>query len=84
MKKLLLFSACVAMLCAAIGCAEKGKNDTIKVVSYNIRMSGSPAADGDNYWANRKQASINMVSTSICLSTSTSASAARTARPRAK
>ena len=61
MKKLLLFSACVAMLCAAIGCAEKGKNDTIKVVSYNIRMSGSPAADGDNFWANRKQASINMV-----------------------
>lgn len=61
MKKLLLFSACVAMLCAAIGCAKKGKNDTIKVVSYNIRMSGSPAADGDNFWANRKQASINMV-----------------------
>lgn len=61
MKKLLLFSICAAVAYAATGCAKQGGDDTIKVVSYNIRMSGSPAADGDNYWTNRKQASINMV-----------------------
>ncbi len=61
MKKLLLFSICAAIACAAIGCTEKGADSPIKVISYNIRMSGSPAADGDNYWSNRKQASINMV-----------------------
>lgn len=61
MKKLLLFSICAAVAYAATGCAKQGGDDTIKVVSYNIRMSGSPAADGDSFWANRKQASINMV-----------------------
>lgn len=61
MKKLTLLWACAAVLCAAVGCSGKSTCDTIKVISYNIRMSGSPAADGDNYWSNRKQASINMV-----------------------
>jgi endonuclease/exonuclease/phosphatase family metal-dependent hydrolase len=31
----------------------------IKVISYNIRLSTK--SDGDNWWENRKQASINMI-----------------------
>lgn len=59
MKRLLLFLACAAATAAA-GCSGKG-TDSIKVISYNIRMNGGPTADGDNCWENRKQASINMV-----------------------
>lgn len=61
MKNLLILSFCLAAAAGLAGCADTSAENRIKVISYNIRMSGSPAADGDNYWDNRKQASINMV-----------------------
>lgn len=46
------------IFCAA-SCAER--TNEIKVISYNIRMSGNPDADGENYWTYRKEASLNMI-----------------------
>ena len=59
MKKLILFLACAAVAFGATSCAEK--TSEIKVMSYNVRMNGSPSADGDNYWDFRKHASITMI-----------------------
>ena len=56
MKKLILFLACAAVAVGATSCAEK--TNTIKVISYNVRVSGG---DGENHWDKRKHASINMI-----------------------
>lgn len=58
MKKILTLIACVAAL---VSCGTAQQPTPIKVISYNIRMSAAPDADGDNRWENRKQASINMI-----------------------
>ena len=56
MKKLILFLACAAVAFGATSCAEK--TNEIKVISYNVRLSGG---DGENHWDKRKHASINMI-----------------------
>lgn len=56
MKKLILFLACAAVAFGATSCAEK--TNEIKVISYNVRLSGG---DGENHWDLRKHASINMI-----------------------
>ena len=57
MKK--IFYAIVAA--AALFGVACDKTSEIKVMSYNIRMSGNPEADGENYWEYRKQASLNLI-----------------------
>ena len=58
MKKIFKCAICAIVgLIACIGCMEKPVD--IKVISYNIRLSTK--SDGDNWWENRKQASINMI-----------------------
>ena len=62
MKKFLLSVAMVASALTLVGCFAP-KNQ-IKVISYNIRLSGHGHArgvDGVHYWDNRKHASINMI-----------------------
>ena len=58
MKKILTLIVCAAAL---VSCGSAQQPTPIKVISYNIRMSAAPDADGDNRWENRKQASINMI-----------------------
>jgi len=43
----------------AFGCGRKGQNTTLTVMSYNIRYA--KAADGDNSWDNRKEATTAML-----------------------
>ena len=57
MKK--IFYAIVAA--AALFGVACDKTSEIKVMSYNIRMSGNPEADGPNYWEFRKEASLNLI-----------------------
>ena len=58
MKKIFKCAICAIVgLIACTGCMEKPVD--IKVISYNIRLSTK--SDGDNWWENRKQASINMI-----------------------
>ena len=57
MKK--IFYAIVAA--AALFGVACDKTSEIKVMSYNIRMSGNPEADGPNYWDFRKEASLNLI-----------------------
>ena len=57
MKK--IFYAIVAA--AALFGVSCDKTSEIKVMSYNIRMSGNPEADGPNYWDFRKEASLNLI-----------------------
>lgn len=58
MKKIFKCAICAIVgLIACAGCMEKPVD--IKVISYNIRLSTK--SDGDNWWENRKQASINMI-----------------------
>ena len=58
MKKIFKCAICAIVgLIAWTGCMEKPVD--IKVISYNIRLSTK--SDGDNWWENRKQASINMI-----------------------
>ena len=59
MKKLIYLVAASLVMLAAISCQGE-KTNTIKVISYNIRV-GSGDWDGDNKWDNRKQASLNMI-----------------------
>lgn len=62
MKRFLL-SLTLACAALAFAACNEGKNN-IKVISYNIRLSGhghARGADGIHYWDNRKQASINMI-----------------------
>lgn len=56
MKQILLFALTAVAALTLSSCAEK-KND-IKVISYNVRVSGG---DGENHWDKRKHASINMI-----------------------
>ena len=52
----------VASALTLVGCFAP--NNQIKVISYNIRLSGhghARGADGVHYWDNRKHASINMI-----------------------
>lgn len=58
MKKILTLIVCAAAL---VSCGSAQQPTPIKVISYNIRMSAAPDADGDNRWENRKQASVNMI-----------------------
>ena len=58
MNKILTLIVCAAAL---VSCGSAQQPTPIKVISYNIRMSAAPDADGDNRWENRKQASINMI-----------------------
>ena len=69
MKNLRIFSMLlVAVMLGSVACAKKASqaNESelteLKVVSYNVRMSMAAAADGENCWENRKEASIKMVS----------------------
>ena len=58
MKKIFKCAICaIVSLIACTSCKEKPVD--IKVISYNIRLSTK--SDGDNWWENRKQASINMI-----------------------
>ena len=58
MKKIFKYAICAIVgLIACTSCKEKPVD--IKVISYNIRLSTK--SDGDNWWENRKQASINMI-----------------------
>ena len=58
MKKIFKCAICAIVgLIACAGCMEKPVD--IKVISYNIRLSTK--SDGNNWWENRKQASINMI-----------------------
>ena len=62
MKKFLLSVALVASALTLASCFSP--NNQIKVISYNIRLSGhghARGADGVHYWDNRKHASINMI-----------------------
>lgn len=59
MKRLMMFMAFSTVIFCAASCAER--TNEIKVISYNIRMSGNPDADGENYWTYRKEASLNMI-----------------------
>lgn len=62
MKKFLLSIALVAATLSLSGCFTP--QNQIKVISYNIRLSGHGGArnaDGVHYWDNRKHASINMI-----------------------
>ncbi len=57
MKKLLCILCMVLFVMTSCGYAE----NEIKVISYNIRMSGDPYGDGNNHWTYRKQATLNMI-----------------------
>ena len=61
-RKLLLFSALAAALVSLCGCIGVPQ-DTIRVGSYNIRLSGPYAAkaDGENYWDCRKEDLVALV-----------------------
>mgnify|MGYP002513954079 CR=1 FL=1 len=62
MKKFLLSVAMVASALTLVGCFAP--NNQIKVISYNIRLSGhghARGADGVHYWDNRKHAAVNMI-----------------------
>ena len=62
MKKFLLSTALMVAALTLSSCFAP-KNQ-IKVISYNIRLSGlghARGADGVHYWDNRKHASINMI-----------------------
>ena len=37
------------------------QKSTVKLMSFNIRMSGMPDVDGDNAWDNRKNAVVKMI-----------------------
>lgn len=37
------------------------KKPLVKLMSFNIRMSGMPDVDGDNAWPNRKEAVVKMI-----------------------
>ena len=58
MKK--IFKCAICAIVGLIACTSCTENPVdIKVISYNIRLSTK--SDGDNWWENRKQASINMI-----------------------
>ena len=57
MKTFSKFST-LLMVLLMVACS---KTNEIKVISYNVRYMGNPEADKENYWDNRKHASINMV-----------------------
>ena len=59
-KNIFLLTSSLALLLLA-GCTCQNSGDRIRVISYNVRMSGQPKVDLDNFWDNRKQASVNMV-----------------------
>ena len=56
MKNLLLCAICLGVVMGITSCSAP-KNE-IKVISYNVRLSGG---DGENHWDKRKHASINMI-----------------------
>lgn len=60
MKKFTLYCA-LALVPLLSACQGPAPSNEIKVISYNIRMSGNPEADATNYWTFRKEASIAMI-----------------------
>ena len=56
MKKLTLVALCALSALLLGSCSQK---DTIRIISYNIRLSG--VDDGTNSWQYRKQATLNMI-----------------------
>ena len=58
MKKLFFIIFCIVLLAPSACCSKKG-DQTLKVISYNIRVGSAP--DGDNAWDLRKPASPAMI-----------------------
>lgn len=58
MKKAILILLSVACMLPALNGCKKGEQ-TLKVISYNIRVGSAP--DGDNHWDKRKPASPAMI-----------------------
>lgn len=56
-----LFIVCVLLLPGIINAQQNPEITRIRVISYNIRMDGHPEIDLENFWDNRKHASLNMV-----------------------
>ncbi|MBR6813158.1 MAG: endonuclease/exonuclease/phosphatase family protein, partial [Tidjanibacter sp.] len=56
MKKITLVALCALSALLLGSCSQK---DTIRIISYNIRLSG--VDDGTNSWQYRKQATLNMI-----------------------
>lgn len=54
---------CCALVALSLlgACDSPAATNDIKVISYNIRYSGAPDVDGDNYWTFRKEASLKMI-----------------------
>ena len=59
MKKLVLFAAVAAMFSLASCRQSDDQSDSLKVMSYNVRLENM--ADGDNAWPYRKEATIEML-----------------------
>ena len=58
MKRMIRLVVCALMAVLAVSCGKSEPVD-IKVISFNVRLS--TRSDGDNWWENRKHASINML-----------------------
>lgn len=59
MKKILLTIAALAAIIPVFSSCQKESKETIKVMSYNIRLG--VANDGENSWENRKEATPAML-----------------------
>ena len=62
MKRILLAATMIVAALTLSSCFTP--ENKIKVISYNIRLSGlghARGADGIHYWDNRRHASINMI-----------------------
>ena len=58
MKRFCILSL-VLVLLSLCGCRHEG--DELKVISFNIRYNGWGDIDGDNRWANRRDAVVRMI-----------------------
>ncbi|MBP3383328.1 MAG: endonuclease/exonuclease/phosphatase family protein [Tidjanibacter sp.] len=61
MLRLRYILAAILMILTSFNCKANSTNGDIKVISYNIRLAHKN--DGENYWENRKHASVNMIRT---------------------
>lgn len=63
MKKIFLFSVFGLLLFGLLpgaGCTS-GRDDGIRVMTFNIRLSPEDDFDGDNCWNNRREAAVRMI-----------------------
>ena len=60
MKKICIIALIAAL---AMGCTQHSLSPDLKFMSFNIRNSGpwATAEDGDNCWANRREAVVSMI-----------------------